>query len=361
MSAAKVRRAHVAPSVLVTGASGFLGKHLTAALCAEDAGAPASAGAGIRAVVRHPSLQLDRLGVQTLLGDVGQATVCARAVEGVETIYHLAGMVSRRDDDSGEMYRIHVDGTRTLLHAAAAAGVRRVVILSTSGTLAVSHDPEEVGTEDNPPRREIVARWPYYLSKIFQEETALEISHATGLDIVVLNPSLLLGPGDERASSTGDVEKVVRGRLPIIPRGGGVSFVDVRDVAQACIAAMQRGRTRERYLLGAANMSLESFLGRVARLAGRPAPRPWASTESLLRLGKLLDGVGSLWGASSALDRQSLEMAQCGWYVDSSKATRELGFSPRDPQATLYDTVRDIEQRHNLRPRTRDDAVAPSP
>ncbi|MEK7705126.1 MAG: NAD-dependent epimerase/dehydratase family protein, partial [Myxococcota bacterium] len=310
MTGAKGPSVVTMPRVLVTGASGFLGKYVVNALCAPEVTAGTSSGAHVRALVRRPALHLDRLGIQSVLGDIANESVCTRALDGIDTVYHLAGLVSRRDEDASAMYRVHVDGTRCLLRAAAAARVRRVIVVSTSGTLAVSVDAQTISREDTPLRRALVSRWPYYLSKIYQEETALEIAAATGLDIVILNPSLLLGPGDERSSSTRDVENVVRGRLPVIPRGGGVSFVDVRDVATMCLAAAERGRKGERYLLGAANMTLEGFLGRVARLAGRAAPRPWVSSSALLRAGRLLDGLGRLWGGASVLDRQSVEMAE---------------------------------------------------
>ena len=100
------------------------------------------------------------------------------------------------------MMRVHSDGTRRALEAAKAAGVRRVVLASTSGTIAVSKEPV-VLDERAPYPTDVVGGWPYYLSKIYQEKLALDLGATLGLDIVIVNPSLLLGPGDERTSSTG--------------------------------------------------------------------------------------------------------------------------------------------------------------
>lgn len=350
-AAAQRSAARRADRILVTGASGFLGKHLVEALRQADAlaGLPArEAKRPIEALVRQPSLHLSRWQVETVRGDVCDERACAEALAGVSEVYHVAGFVSRDPDEAGRMYRVHVEGTRTLLTAAARAGVRRVVVVSTSGTIAVSRDPDEIATEASPYRTNVVSRWPYYLSKIYQEQTALQIAQEAGLDVVVVNPSLLLGPGDERGSSTGDVEKVVRGKLPVIPQGGGVAFVDARDAALGCVLAMHRGRSGERYLLSASNLPLETFLGRVARLAGRPAPRAVLSPRTMTAAGRLIEAVYKRFDATPPLEAQSIAMAEHCWYCDASKAKAELGWQPRDAQDTLLDTVRDIQRRHNL-------------
>lgn len=338
--------------VLLTGATGFLGKHLVEALTAAPSAGDVShgfAGAKVRALVRHPTLHLEQRGVELVVGDVCDAAVCARAMKGVTHVVHAAGFVSRSPDDGPAMYRTHVEGTRVVLRAAAEAGVKRVVVVSTSGTIAVSLDANEVSTEASPYRKTTAARWPYYLSKIYQEETALTLGRELGLDVVVVNPSLLLGPGDERGSSTADVEKVVRGRLPVIPRGGGLAVVDVRDAAEGCLLALARGRAGERYLLSTENLEIEVLLGRVARVADVPAPRailsPRLAQEGARWMGRLLKPLS----LEPPIDAHSLEMAEHTWYCDATKAKTELGFAPRELQQTLIDTVRDIERRHNLR------------
>ena len=326
--------------VLVTGASGFLGRHLVELLCGQSE--------SVVALVRRPSLQLEKLGVETVLGDIANSDDCQRALARVKTVFHLAGLVSRHPEDASARYRIHVDGTRTLLQQAARAGVERIVVSSTSGTIGVSENPDEISNEQSPYRLNTVSRWPYYLSKIYQEQAALDISTREKLDVVLVNPSLLLGPGDERGSSTTDVENVIRGRVPLIPSGGGVAFVDARDAAAGCLLAMDKGATRERYILSAANMPLETFLAKIARLAKKAAPRPWIGADLLHSTAKLLDGLANHFGRRPPIDVQSVEMAQYYWYVDNTKAKEDLGFSIREPQQTLVDTVRDLQKRHNL-------------
>ena len=161
--------------ILVTGATGFLGKHLLRRLDP----------ARVRALTRTPTKGLRKLGVEIVRGDLMDEGVLDGALAGVETVYHLAGLVSRNPEDAHVMYRVHVDGTRALCEAALRAKVRRVVVASTSGTVAVSDDPERMATEDDGYATELVRDWPYYLSKIYQEQTALRFFREHGLDVVV--------------------------------------------------------------------------------------------------------------------------------------------------------------------------------
>ncbi len=352
--APRVRREHHAnvdgECILVTGASGFLGKHLLDKLLHDY---PLTR---LRALVRRPSLHLQKAAnaagpVEVVLGDVCDAQACDIAVKGVVQIYHLAGRVARTSDEAGAMYRLHVEGTRTLLQAAGRVDHKpRILVVSSSGTIAVSTHGQVVADEESGYKKDIVRHWPYYLSKIYQEETALRLAEELELELVLVLPSLLLGPGDDRGSSTLDAEKVVRGHLPLIPKGGGVAFVDARDAAAGCILAMQRGRSSARYLLSGANMTIESYLGRIARLAGVASPRAWAPTALMKGVGSVLDGLWRDRDEGPPFSKQSIEMAEHTWYVDAKKARDELGWQPRDAQQTLVDTVKDIKERRRLAP-----------
>ena len=125
-------------------------------------------------LTRAATPELDELGVEICTGSLLDAAALAKATKGVDRIFHLAGLVSRDADAATDMYAIHVDGTRGLLEAARAAKVDRVVVASTSGTIAVSAHDEEISTEESPYRYELLRRWPYYLSKIYQEKLALD-------------------------------------------------------------------------------------------------------------------------------------------------------------------------------------------
>lgn len=318
-------------TALVTGGTGFLGEHLVRALVA--------GGARVRVLARSRSRVFDDLGeaVEQVSGDVLDAAALGAALAGVEQVYHLAGMVSRDPDDATAMMRVHVDGTREMIRAAAAASITRMVVASSSGAIAVS-ESEQIHDEESGYATEVVAKWPYYVSKIYQEKVALELGAELGVEVVVVSPSLLLGPGDRRLSSTKDVHRFLRGQIPVVP-SGGVNFVDVRDAAAATIAAMERGRAGERYLLGGPNWSCKRFFGRLERVAKVRGPR-LKLPRRLSEIGaSLMESAYRAAGRESPIDRVSVEMGEHFWYVDSSKAERELGFESRDPQLTLHDTV----------------------
>jgi dihydroflavonol-4-reductase len=320
-------------AILVTGGTGFLGRHVLEQLAAEG-------GADLRALVRRESRSLAKVaGVTQVMGDVEDAASLAAALEGVTHVYHLAGLVSRDPKDRTRMMRVHVDGTRHLFGAARAANVEKIVMASSSGTIAVSKDADVVTSESAPYALDVVKGWAYYLSKVYQEQVAFEFWEKHKLPVVVLNPSLLLGPGDQRGSSTDDVRKFLQRKIPIVPEGG-VNFVDVRDVATAFLRAMEKGKPGERYLLGGPNWNFPTFFGRLERLSKVPAPR-LRVPKTWARFGATLMEQVSEWrGVAAPVDRTSVEMSEHFWYVDSTKAERELGFVSRDPQETLLDTIR---------------------
>ncbi len=287
--------------------------------------------------------------VETARGDVTKAEDVERAVQGCARIYHLAGLVSRDPADALKLMRIHSEGTGRLLNSAQKHGVDRVVVASSSGTLAVSRT-DKVHTEDSGYKETETARWAYYVSKIAQEKLALEFYAKTKLPIVVVNPSLLLGPGDDRGSSTGDIIDFLEGQVLSVP-SGGLNFVDVRDCAAGLIGAMERGRPGERYLLGGENWPCGQFSRELAKLSGRRAPMMSSPTWLSLLMAPILRKAMPLLGRKFTIDDETIEMSGQFWYCDSSKAQSELGFAARDPRETLRDTLEDIYRRRpELRP-----------
>ena len=289
---------------------------------------------------------LTGLGVDTCEGSITNADDVARAVEGVTEIYHLAGKVSRDKDDSREMYKLHVEGTRLLCDAAKSAGVRTMVLASSSGTIAVSEKSDVIPDETYNPPLDIIARWPYYASKAYQEMAALERFNGEGLRLVVMNPSLLLGPGDDRLSSTKVVLDFMARKITAVPNGG-LNFVDVRDAAQAFSVAMQKGRHGHRYLLGAVNWTFVKFFDRLARLTKVASPRLAFPSKVAVTGAHVIDSLFRQWNFTPPVQADEIEMAEYFWYFKHDKARRELGFSPRDAGDTLNDTVRYL--RENFR------------
>jgi dihydroflavonol-4-reductase len=322
---------------LVTGGTGFLGAHLVKQLI--EAGTK-----NIRVMATHAPSWLAELGIETVEGSITNAEDVARALIGVTEIYHLAGRVSRETADAREMYSIHVDGTRLLCDAAqAAGGVKTIVMASTSGTVAVTDNGEITPDEDWPTPLDIISRWPYYASKYYQEQTALERFSGRGRRLVIMNPSLLLGPGDERLSSTKVVLDFLARKIISVPKGG-LSFVDARDAARSFYAAMEKGQHGERYLLGAANWTFTQFFGRLERQTKVPGPLLSLPSKLALSGARAFGSLYRHWNLAPPVEPDEIEMADHFWYLDAGKARRDLGFDPRDPSDTLMDTVKYVRE-----------------
>ncbi len=310
---------------LVTGATGFLGSHLVSNLQARG----------------HEVVSFSR----AKGGDILDRAAVREAAEGCDGAFHCAGKVSRDEGDAEALYRVHVEGTKTVLASCKQAGVKRVVVASTSGTVAISDDPDHVASESDETPIGLVSLFPYYRAKLFAERAALAMNEPA-FEVVAVNPSLLLGPGDVRGFSTEDIKLLLERRVPAVP-AGGASFVDARDAAEGMILAMERGKPGERYLLTACNITLRELFARVGRIAGVPAPTlPMPRAPHLARAGaSLLGRIARRVGATLPIDPVSLEMAQYYWYCSSERAEHELGWTHRDANETLADTVRDLRDR----------------
>ncbi len=314
--------------ILVTGATGFLGGALVPIL--------RQRGHSVRVVARGGAAEAEALGCQVIKGDLADPTLADRALDGIDALYHLAGRVSRDPKDARLMYELHVEGTRRLLESALRNKVSRVVLASSSGTIGVSRE-RRVATEEDDYPIEAVGRWPYYLSKIYEEKLALEFVQR-GLPVVVLNPSLLLGPGDARLSSTQDIYRFLQRRIPAMPRGG-LSFVDVRDAARTFADALEKGAVGERHLLGAVNWDFDEFFARLSRIADVPGPVLRLPSAVKVAGAHLLEKWARARSQEPDIPASDVEMGECWFFIDSSKAERVLGFQARDPVETLSDTV----------------------
>jgi len=319
--------------IAITGSTGFLGRHLVDQLGES-----------------HELVCISRSGnaPEGCIGkriDVVKGRGLKAAFAKADVVIHAAGLVSHSIERAQDTWDVHVLGTQNVLEAALSAKVGRVVLLSTSGTIAVSMDPDFVGREDGPSPESIISAWPYYRSKLYSEQIALGMS---GLDVISLNPSLLLGPGDEVGGiSTHAVSVFLDEGVPFAPPGT-ISFVDVRDVATAVEAALTRGRAGQRYLLAGGNMRFSEFYARLARITGRDEPiasMPKATRRVLSWLPKLGRERGISAGIGPVISREDLELACHHWTVDSAKAESELAWVPRGPTETLEDTVEDILDR----------------
>ena len=243
--------------------------------------------------------------------DVRDAAALARALAGCEAVLHVAALYSY-SAPSADHEAVNVEGTRNVIAACRAAGVRRLVHTSTCGTCGPVAG--RAATEDDaPPAWELAV--PYKRTKLAAERLVLAAA-AAGLDALCVNPTTPVGDGDLAPTPTGRmVRGVARGRYRAVLRGAGLNVVDVRDVARGHVLALERGRAGERYLLGGEDVTLAELFARVARVAGRPVPRlavPWRVAWALAAVG--------------AANRQEVALARLPMWFSWEKARRELGY-----------------------------------
>lgn len=323
-------------TTLVTGGCGFIGRHLVRALRAE--------GRTVRVLARDPA-RVETVfggdeGVETAAGDLRDAAAVRRAVAGTEEVFHVGGVYRFGPRRAAEMEAANVGGTEHVLAAAWAAGVRRVVHVSSAGLLAgcgagASGPLTETSFPDRPPRCA-----PYKASKWRAERLALDYARR-GLPVVVASPPCPVGAEDEGPTPTGRmVLDFLEGKFPFSARTG-LNFVAVEDLAAGFLACAARGRTGERYLLGDRDLWLDEFLALLSELTGRPAPR-WRLPWTIIALAGVGGEVFGRFRASCA-ERVCLETAlkaRHAQFVDSSKARTELGWEPRRPlRESLADAV----------------------
>ena len=314
---------------LVTGAAGFIGGHVAAAL--------AAGGAEVRAFDRRPP---DRLppGAEAAVGDLLDAASLARAMRDCDAVFHLAALYSYAPADAKAMEAINVGGTRLVLELAA-RGPRRRRVVHTSSCATCGPVAGRAATEDDaPPDRELAV--PYKRTKLEGERLALSAA-GEGLDVVVVNPTTPVGSGDRRPTPTGKmVSDVARGRIRAYLAGGALNVVAVEDVAAGHRSAFEHGRRGHRYLLGGENISMREAFAIVARAAGRRPPWiaiPWraaylasrASTAALAALGR----------EPSLLVLDEVRLARRPMLFDDARARRELRYRSRPAAAALRGAV----------------------
>ena len=321
--------------ILITGGTGFLGTHIVRQFL--DAGEK-----NLRVMASSVPDWMTDAGCESFAGSVTNKNDVGEATKNVEAIYHLAGKVSFAYDGAAQMNKIHVEGTRLLCEAAKENGVKNFILASSSGTSAIS-ETDEILDETYPQPVEILIKWAYYASKYYQERTALQIFKDKGERLVILNPSLLLGSGDERLSSTKVILDFMAKKLPITT-AGGLNFVDARDAANAFVQALDKGRHQERYLLGAVNWTFAEFFKRLERLTGVSAPMLRVPKRVAVVGSNIIESLYKNWNKTAPFEASEVEMGGYFWYFDSTKAEEELGFTTREPQETLQDTIKYLRE-----------------
>ena len=313
--------------VLVTGASGFIGAHVARLLGAR--------GDTVRALCRGaPPAAAGP--VEWTPGDVTDAAAVAAAVEGCDAVVHTAALYSYARADAAAMQAVNVAGTRHVLDAAAGRGAR-VVVTSTAATCG----PVAGRVADE---RDAPAAWelqvPYKATKLAAERLALARA-AEGADVVVVNPTTVVGPGDRRPTPSGQMLRdAAAGRMRGYMPGAAINVVGVEDVAAGHLLALARGRAGERYLLGGEDLPLREALAIAAGAAGRPAPRvpvPWRAALAAAHLARA--GARLRGREPHLLVLDEVRLARVPMRFSSAKAAAELGYAPRPAREALVAAV----------------------
>jgi dihydroflavonol-4-reductase len=313
-------------TTLVTGATGFIGANVVRALL--------DAGVAVRVLTRHGSntSNLTDLAVETAYGDVRDIASLRPALQGCDTLYHVAAHYSLWTPRPDDMYATNVQGTTNLLQVALELGIQKVVYTSSVATIGLP--------DDGTPGDETMQLAPahaighYKRSKILAEQAALRCCQQ-GLPVVIVNPAAPIGPWDIKPTPTGKIiVDFLRRKMPAYV-DTGLNLVDVRDVAHGHLLAAQHGKIGERYILGCRNMTLREILTLAADCSGLPAPR-WRVPYGLaMTLGYACEGFAQLTRKPPLVPLAGVRMARRPMYFTAQKAVRELGL----PQSSLEEAM----------------------
>jgi dihydroflavonol-4-reductase len=321
-------------TVLVTGATGFLGSHVARLL--------AERGERVRVLVRPASASrvaevLPGNRVEPVAGDLRDASSLNRAMQGVDVVYHVAAdyrLWARRPAD---IYDSNVTGTHNLLEAARRAGASKVVYTSTVGTMAVPHGESLPDESTRAPLDEMIGH--YKRSKWLAEQEVLRAAE-DGLTVVLVNPTTPVGPGDGKPTPTGRIIlDFLQGRMPAYV-DSGLNFVAVEDAAAGHLLAAESGRAGERYILGGENLTLKQVLAVLALASGRSAPRVRLPHAVALGAAYVDAAVSGVLGREPHIPLEGVRMARHSMFVNDARARKELGFAPGPVAAALERAVR---------------------
>lgn len=314
-------------TTLVTGATGFIGANVVRALL--------ETGESVRVLTRAGSdlRNLNGLAVEIVQGDLRAPVMLRPALEGCDTLYHVAAYYSLWTPFPDDMYSINVEGTKHLFQAALDVGVRKVVYTSSVATVGVPADgsPGDESRFLDPAQ----AIGHYKRSKILAEQAALTFCDR-GLPVVVVNPAAPIGPWDVKPTPTGKIiVDFLQGKMPAYV-DTGLNLVDVRDVARGHVLAAQYGKIGERYILGCCNMPLRDILRLAAEVSGLPEPRWRVPYAVALGLGYVCAGWTLLTGKPPLVPLDGVRMARHPMYFSAKKAITELGL----PQSPIAEAMR---------------------
>lgn len=315
--------------VLVTGATGFVG--------AAVAKAALRAGYRVRVTTRRNSNKsnIQSLGAETVYLDLAEPSSFPGALTGCRYLLHVAADYRLWVPDEAAMRQVNIDGTLALLKEASRAGVERSVYTSSVAALGLTNDttPATEATRVKP-EHHIGA---YKLSKYDAEQQVRAL--AASQDIVIVNPSTPVGPGDIKPTPTGQmILDAARGKMPAYVNTG-LNVVHVDDVAMGHLLALEKGQAGNAYILGGEDLMLRDLLALVARQAGRKAPALRLPIAPLMPLAWVMERIAERTGKTPLMTPDILRMAKKRMFFSSHKATMALGYTARPAEQAVADAL----------------------
>ncbi len=320
----------VSMRLFITGATGFVGSHV-ARMAAEQ-------GAELRLLTRKTS-RTENLPnrAELVQGDLREPAKFAAALGGCDALIHVAADYRLWVPDPAEMYRANVEGTRELLRLAREVGVRRVVYTSSVATMGFRKDASIVDEETPVSQADMIGH--YKRSKWMAEQEAIEAARA-GQEVVILNPTTPVGSMDVKPTPTGRIIVDFLNRKFPAYVDTGLNLVDVDEIARMHIAALERGRFGERYILGGENLTLKQILDRLGAMTGLPSPTmkvPHAVAMAFAFFDETI--TGKLRGKEPRATVEAVRMGKKMMWASSAKAERELGWRVLPVDAALRSAV----------------------
>ncbi len=315
---------------LVTGATGFVGAAVARALAAR--------GQALRLMVRSGSdrRNLAQINAELVQGDLADPVSLTAAVQGCRYLFHVAADYRLWVPDPRAMRRVNVDGTVALLTAAQKAGIERSVY--TSSVAALGLRPDGGPADENTPVDEAMLIGAYKRSK-YDAEQAVRKLVLQGHNVVIVNPSTPVGPGDIKPTPTGKmVLDAANGRMPAFVNTG-LNVVHVDDVAQGHLLALERGLTGESYILGGENLMLKDLLRLIAAQGRRRAPTIRLPITPLMPVAAVMEIIAGRTGRTPLMTREMLRMARKTMFFSSAKAIEKLGYAPRPARDAVEDAM----------------------
>jgi dihydroflavonol-4-reductase len=316
--------------VLVTGAGGFVGSAVARLLVER--------GFSVRALVRSTSRQshLDGFDIEYVQGDLRDAVAVRKAMAGVRFVFHVAADYRLWARNPGEIINNNMTSTRVVMDEAARAGVERIVYTSSVATLKTG--PSGVPSDETVSLLEHQAIGTYKLSKLLAERVVVDLA-AKGLPVVIVNPSTPIGPRDVKPTPTGRlIVEAAAGRVPAFVETG-LNMVHVDDVAMGHLAALERGRVGERYILGGQDASLSEILATIAGQIGRRPPRIKIPRAAVYPVALVAQQIANRTGREPFITVDGLRMSKNRMFFTAAKAERELGFHARPYAEGIRDAI----------------------